>query len=100
MSIFFSLIEMKRIRRLMIDARALFERSALNISPEKARPLWDAWARYEYMYGDLAAVNKLEARFKEVFPNGMCNSSSLILAVKVCQCQTRDENSADSQILR
>jgi hypothetical protein len=27
------------------------------------------------MYGDLAAVNKLEARFKEVFSNGMSNFS-------------------------
>lgn len=52
------------------DARALFEKSALNIPAEKARPLWDAWARYEYMYGDLATVTKLEARFAETFPNG------------------------------
>ena len=59
----------------MIDARALFEKSALSIPAEKSRPLWDAWARYEYMYGDLAAVNKLEARFKEVFSNGMSTSS-------------------------
>ncbi|EIW69695.1 hypothetical protein M231_06303 [Tremella mesenterica] len=51
------------------NARALFERSALKIPAEKARPLWDAWARYEYMYADLAAVQKLEARFAEVFPN-------------------------------
>jgi len=61
----------------MIDARALFEKSALSIPSEKSRPLWDAWARYEYMYGDLAAVNKLEARFKEVFPNGMSFHFSL-----------------------
>jgi cleavage stimulation factor subunit 3 len=73
---------------LMIDARALFERSALNIPAEKARPLWDAWARYEYMYGDLAAVNKLEARFAEVFPNGMASCSL---------AQVVDE--ADDQIL-
>ena len=52
------------------DARALFERSALKIPANKARPLWDAWARYEYMYADLAAVLKLEARFAETFPNG------------------------------
>jgi len=62
---------LRKKRKLMIDARALFEKSALSIPSEKSRPLWDAWARYEYMYGDLAAVNKLEARFKEVFPNGM-----------------------------
>ncbi|KAK4688663.1 cleavage stimulation factor subunit 3, partial [Tremellales sp. Uapishka_1] len=51
------------------NARALFERSALKIPADKARPLWDAWARYEYMYGDLAAVHKLETRFTEMFPN-------------------------------
>ncbi|KAK8869830.1 hypothetical protein IAR55_000398 [Kwoniella newhampshirensis] len=51
------------------NARALFERSAVKIAPEKSRPLWDTWARYEYTYGDLAAVHKLEARFVEVFPN-------------------------------
>lgn len=52
-----------------VDARALFERSAGKVG-EKGRPLWDAWARYEYMFGDLAGVQKLEARFAEVFPNG------------------------------
>ena len=56
--------------QLTTDARALFERSAVKIPAEHARPLWDAWARYEYMYGDLAGVHKLEARFAEVFPNG------------------------------
>ncbi|OWZ63165.1 mRNA 3'-end-processing protein RNA14 [Cryptococcus neoformans] len=50
------------------NARALFERSAVRIMGNKARPLWDAWARYEYTYGDLSAVHKLEARFSEVFP--------------------------------
>ncbi|OCF36522.1 hypothetical protein I316_01772 [Kwoniella heveanensis BCC8398] len=51
------------------NARALFERSALKILPAKSRPLWDTWARYEYLYGDLSAVHKLETRFVEVFPN-------------------------------
>ncbi|WVQ78099.1 hypothetical protein IAT38_000180 [Cryptococcus sp. DSM 104549] len=51
------------------NARALFERSALKIPAEKSRPLWDAWARYEYTYGDLAAVQKFETRLAEVFPN-------------------------------
>jgi hypothetical protein len=69
-SIPFSCFKRDMRKELMIDARALFERSALNIPAEKARPLWDAWARYEYMYGDLAAVTKLEARFAEVFPRG------------------------------
>ncbi|ORX39874.1 hypothetical protein BD324DRAFT_667355 [Kockovaella imperatae] len=51
------------------NARALFERSASKIPAAKARPLWDTWARYEYLYGDLAGVHKLESRFAEVFPN-------------------------------
>ncbi|WRT67126.1 uncharacterized protein IL334_004092 [Kwoniella shivajii] len=51
------------------NARALFERSALKIPPSSSRPLWDTWARYEYLYGDLSAVHKLESRFIEVFPN-------------------------------
>jgi hypothetical protein len=69
-----SLSLLQKERELIIDARALFEKSALSIPAEKSRPLWDAWARYEYMYGDLAAVNKLEARFKEAFSNGMSTS--------------------------
>lgn len=56
------------IDSLHLDARALFERSVVRIMGDKARPLWDAWARYEYTYGDLSAVHKLEARMSEVFP--------------------------------
>ncbi|WWC69469.1 uncharacterized protein I206_103409 [Kwoniella pini CBS 10737] len=51
------------------NARALFERSAIKIPPFSSRSLWDIWARYEYLYGDLSAVHKLETRFAEVFPN-------------------------------
>lgn len=50
------------------NARALFERSALKIPSERARSLWDTWARYENMYGDLTAVRKLEQRWAEAFP--------------------------------
>lgn len=39
--------------------------------PERARPLWDRWARYEYQYGDLEAAQKLEKRIAEVYPNGI-----------------------------
>lgn len=51
------------------DARALFERLVSKFPASKARPVWDAWARHEYMYGDLAACQKLETRFTEVYPN-------------------------------
>lgn len=55
---------------LFIDAHALFERVIPTFPPERARPLWERWARYEYQYGDLAAALKLEKRMAEVYPSG------------------------------
>ncbi|KAH7918139.1 Suf-domain-containing protein [Leucogyrophana mollusca] len=52
-----------------INARALFERVITTFSSERARPLWERWARYEYQYGDLAAAQKLEKRIAEVYPS-------------------------------
>lgn len=52
----------------------------MKISATKARPLWDTWARYEYMYADLGAVQKLEARFAEVYPNGTCSDMAAVSA--------------------
>lgn len=52
------------------DARALFERVIGTFSADKARPLWDRWARYEYQYGDLGTAQKLEKRMSEVYLNG------------------------------
>ncbi|KAH9045764.1 hypothetical protein EDB85DRAFT_1908267 [Lactarius pseudohatsudake] len=37
--------------------------------PDRARPLWERWARHEYQYGDLAAAQKLEKRMAEAYPN-------------------------------
>ncbi|KAI0820713.1 hypothetical protein BC628DRAFT_1466219 [Trametes gibbosa] len=51
------------------NARALFERVIGSFTADKARPLWERWARYEYQYGDLAAAHKLEKRMAEVYPN-------------------------------
>ncbi|KAH9950118.1 Suf-domain-containing protein [Amylocystis lapponica] len=50
------------------NARALFERVITTFPPERARPLWDRWARYEYQFGDLAAAQKLEKRIAEAYP--------------------------------
>ncbi|EAU82402.2 mRNA 3'-end-processing protein RNA14 [Coprinopsis cinerea okayama7 len=50
------------------NARALFERVITTFSPERARPLWERWARYEYQYGDLESALKLEKRIAEVYP--------------------------------
>ncbi|KAG2111422.1 hypothetical protein BD769DRAFT_1630282 [Suillus cothurnatus] len=51
------------------NARALFERVITAFPPERARPLWERWARYEYQYGDLEAAQKLEKRIAEVYPS-------------------------------
>ncbi|KZT74626.1 Suf-domain-containing protein [Daedalea quercina L-15889] len=51
------------------NARALFERVIGTFPPDKARPLWERWSRYEYQYGDLEAALKLEKRITEVYPN-------------------------------
>ncbi|KAH9928857.1 uncharacterized protein B0H18DRAFT_999082 [Fomitopsis serialis] len=51
------------------NARALFERVIGTFPPEKARPLWERWSRYEYQYGDLEAAHKLEKRMAEAYPN-------------------------------
>ncbi|KIO06747.1 hypothetical protein M404DRAFT_998863 [Pisolithus tinctorius Marx 270] len=50
------------------NARALFERVISAFSPDRARPLWERWARYEYQFGDLEAAQKLEKRIAEVYP--------------------------------
>ena len=57
------------------DARALFERVIPNFSPDRARPLWERWARYEYQYGDLEAALKLEKRMAEVYTSGIITFS-------------------------
>ncbi|KAG6884913.1 hypothetical protein C0993_007280 [Termitomyces sp. T159_Od127] len=51
------------------NARALFERVIGTFPPDRARPLWERWARYEYQYGDLDAALQLEKRISEVYPN-------------------------------
>ncbi|KAF8890420.1 hypothetical protein BD779DRAFT_1622535 [Infundibulicybe gibba] len=51
------------------NARALFERVIATFPPDRARPLWERWARFEYQYGDLEAAQKLEKRIAEVYPS-------------------------------
>ncbi|CAE6435414.1 unnamed protein product [Rhizoctonia solani] len=51
------------------NARALFERVITTFSPDKARPIWDRWSRYEYNFGDLIGSQKLEKRLAEIYPN-------------------------------
>jgi hypothetical protein len=49
----------------------LFEKSVAKFAPDVARPLWERWARYEYLFGDLASAHRLDARFVETFAKGM-----------------------------
>ncbi|EIW81739.1 Suf-domain-containing protein [Coniophora puteana RWD-64-598 SS2] len=61
------------------NARALFERVITTFTPDKARPLWERWARYEYQFGDLKAAQALEKRIAEVYPNGQSPISSPLI---------------------
>lgn len=55
---------------VLVDARAVFERTISKIPAEKAKPLWRRWADHEYLFGDLAAIQKLDARLAETYPDG------------------------------
>lgn len=55
-----------------LDARTLFGRAVTSLPPDRSRPLWDCWARYEYQFGSLEAALILERRMLEVFPSGEC----------------------------
>ncbi|KAI8451386.1 hypothetical protein BY996DRAFT_8534553 [Phakopsora pachyrhizi] len=50
------------------NARALFEKTVSKLPPAAARPLWQRWAAYEFIYGDRTATQKLESRMVEHFP--------------------------------
>lgn len=54
----------------MSGAREVFERAIVIFPPDRARPLWEKWARYEYQYGNFERVRKLEKRIIDVYPNG------------------------------
>ncbi|ETS59675.1 hypothetical protein PaG_06607 [Moesziomyces aphidis] len=51
------------------NARALFERVIGTFTPERARPIWERWSRYEYNFGDTVAIQKLETRLAETYPD-------------------------------
>ncbi|ORY53977.1 hypothetical protein BCR35DRAFT_310473 [Leucosporidium creatinivorum] len=51
------------------NARALFERTVALVEPEKAKPVWDRMAQYEYQYGDYLAAQKIFQRYSEAFPD-------------------------------
>ncbi|KAG0020917.1 mRNA 3'-end-processing protein rna14 [Podila clonocystis] len=49
------------------NARALFERALISMSPDKARPLWEKFSEYENKYGDLTSITKVEKRRRETY---------------------------------
>ncbi|KAK0563174.1 mRNA 3'-end-processing protein rna14 [Tilletia horrida] len=51
------------------NARALLERVIPTFPPERARPIWDRWAEYEYAFGDLESIQKMETRLAETYPD-------------------------------
>ena len=53
------------------DARALFERVITTLPSDKARPVWERWGEYEYNYGDLASITRLESRLVEAYPDDL-----------------------------
>jgi cleavage stimulation factor subunit 3 len=70
----------------MIDARALFERVVGTFPPDKARPIWETWANYEYNFGDLGAAAKLEKRIADVYPDGASSclhSMPFVLSIRL-----------------
>lgn len=56
-----------------LDARTLFGRAVTSFPPDRSRPIWDCWTRYEYQFGSLEAALILERRMLEVFPSGECH---------------------------
>ncbi|PPQ85222.1 hypothetical protein CVT24_006493, partial [Panaeolus cyanescens] len=59
----------QRLMRLVQHQHPLIpaKRMIPNFPADKARPLWERWARYEHQYGDLEASLKLERRMAEVY---------------------------------
>jgi cleavage stimulation factor subunit 3 len=53
------------------DARALFEGVINTFPADRARPLWEQWARYIYQYSDLTAALEMERRIAEIYPTGI-----------------------------
>lgn len=51
------------------NARAVFERTISSVPVERARVIWDRWAKYEYCFGDASAVARLESRLSDLYPD-------------------------------
>lgn len=61
-----------------VDARAVVERTISKVSTEAALPLWKKWFRYESSYSDLAAIQKMDARLGEAYPQSESSHHSVV----------------------
>jgi len=50
------------------NLRVLFEKAVNSIPKEKAHEIWNLYIQFEYNYGDLAAIMKIENRKSKVYP--------------------------------
>jgi cleavage stimulation factor subunit 3 len=51
------------------NARALFEKSVIKMTPEAARPLYEHFLEYEANHGELSGLLKLGSRMAELYPD-------------------------------
>jgi len=51
------------------NARLQFETALTQLPPEQTRSIWSMYLEFEYMYGDLATIMKIEKRKSEAFPS-------------------------------
>lgn len=50
------------------DLRVLFEKAVNTIPKEKAREIWNLYVQFEYSYGDLSSIVKIESRKIKTYP--------------------------------
>ena len=49
------------------NLRVLFEKAVSTIPKEKCREIWNLYLQFEYNYGDLTSISKIEARKSKVY---------------------------------
>ncbi|KAH8101055.1 hypothetical protein DFH11DRAFT_1717691 [Phellopilus nigrolimitatus] len=69
---------MKLMLALCLKMR-LLENAAETFDPDKAHALWERCACYEYQYGNLEAVIKLQKRMAEAFPKASGSLKSICM---------------------
>ncbi len=62
-----------------VDLRVLFERAVSQIPKEKSREIWNLFVQFEYDYGDLEAMLKVEKRKSSLYPEELGNYPSFVI---------------------